>query len=156
MIETIEQGKIHIQQGMSDGVSCPCCGQLVKLYRRTLYHSMAVALCSLYREAQGRTDVYVHIDQLTLNVGGSDFSKLKHWGLIEAYPQELHDDPKTKTAGKWRITDKGCEFAEGRITLPKYALIFNNRCYGMAGDPVTIIDSLKEDFDYPEMMGYLV
>lgn len=158
IIETIEQGINHIRQGMSDGVACPCCGQLVKLYRRTIYWGMAKGLIQLYHLHRAQEGYYHLRDLKTTSKRSvydlSDFSKLKHWGLI--YPCPVNDNPKTKSSGLWHITDKGIEFVEDRLRLPKYAYVFNDTVYDRGGELVGIRDALGEEFDYYELMGYLV
>ena len=156
-IETIEQGKIHVQQGLSDGVTCPCCQQHCQKYDRHLYSDPVAALCRLYRLTGGEPGIFKHMRDIgTPKTGGGDFSKLRHWGLISAAPKELHNNPKTKTSGMWALTEKGRLFVDGAILLPRKCMVFNNHNYGFIGDQISVLDALKEDFDYAKETGKLL
>ena len=152
MIETLEQAKTHVNQGLSDGVVCPCCGQLAKLYRRKIYAAPARALISLYHKNIVSPDYY-HITALDVDLGGSDFSKLKYWGLIEKAP---NDDPEKHSSGLWMITPKGEGYVRDHISVPKYCYVFNNEAFGFSEEKQGIRDALGEKFDYNELMGFLI
>ena len=153
-METLEQAKIHIKQGMSatSGVTCPCCAQLVKLYRRNLYHAPARSLIQLYL-LDSRDPGYYHIRNLKPDLGGSDFSKLKYWGMIL---HAANDDPEKNSSGMWKITEKGRLFVEGKIRVHKYAFVFNDALEDFGGPQISITDALGKKFSYPELMGHLI
>jgi len=75
-----------------------------------------------------------------------------HWGLIEQMPGEREDG--SKRVGWWRLTDRGRAFVRGEITVPKKALIYNNKLFGFEGRQITISDALREPFDYRRLMGW--
>jgi hypothetical protein len=83
-------------------------------------------------------------------VNSRTFTKLQHWHLIEARPNE---DSAKRTSGMWRPTDKGVAFAKGQITIPQHILMYNRKCLGTTGDPVYITDTFKEKFDYSKLMA---
>lgn len=67
------------------------------------------------------------------------FPKLRHWGLIEAGER-----------GEWRPTQRGVDFLEGRITVPKRVYVFNNEKRDESEEQVSARAAL-ESFDYKEM-----
>lgn len=150
---TLHQARQYLHENWEkpEGVSCPCCGQKVKIYKRTINHSIAAMLIKLYKLTRLTND-YVHIKDLYLDGRrGSDFGILKHRGLIT---QKDNDDPKKKTSGYWRLTAKGQRFVEGREVQQKYISLYNNHFYGYSGPYISIVDCLGEYFDYRELMGY--
>lgn len=153
--ETLRAGK---------SASCPVCEQHCKIYRRRITSSMALALvhCArLSREGQ-----WFHAQDLLTNrdaqelVDGRvqvltcDWSKLRHWGLIEPHPHQQRDDGSNR-AGEWRITPTGRAFARGHVTVASHVLIYNGRKLATADDatPIYIGDALGSRFDYRELMG---
>ena len=61
---------------------------------------------------------------------------LRHWGLVEQ-----------KARGLWTITDKGRDFLDGRLKVPKYVLIRGNRVVGYDGEMVSVEDCRKQRFE---------
>ncbi len=156
MIDSLQQAKNDIRQGWEtpDGATCPCCNQKVKLYPRQVYSAPARALINLYLFQGG----YHHIRDLKVDLGGSDFSKLKYWGLIEHAPRDIPilDDPKKRTSGYWAITDKGEDFVENKIRIPFYCYIYNDHKYNESEETKSIVEAIGDEFDYRELMGYLI
>jgi hypothetical protein len=72
---------------------------------------------------------------------------LKHWGLLERAP---NTDPKKKHSGMWRVTPKGLRVMMGE-PIEKYALIYNDTCYGLKG-PMILLKDVRNRFDYSEFI----
>jgi len=53
----------------------------------------------------------------------------------------------------WCITQKGRDFVEGRIQVPKYALIYNSKFLEHEGELVSFKGRLGEGFNYQELMA---
>ena len=64
------------------GTRCPCCGQYVKLYKRSITATMAWTLLRMYRSSL--LD-WVHVPTLLRARGrlSGDHAKLAYWGLIQ-------------------------------------------------------------------------
>jgi len=160
---TIEQAKIFLMSNWEDGVSCPCCKQFVKLYKRKLNSGMAATLIHIYH--QTKTGAHVHVkDSLREHKlrNGHDWTLLDHWGLLESNPDK---------DAEWRITPAGIEFVQNRRIVPKTIGMYNSKMYGYINYkgqlvkrndfrpgidemPMTnIIDSLGDHFDYNELMN---
>lgn len=152
VLKTIEAAKEYLRLNFEDGCKCPCCDQYVKLYKRKIYKSPAKALFGLYKLGRG----FHHFTKIGNSAGFSytgeiGISKLKYWNLIE---EEVNINTKKKNSGNWKITKKGCDFIEGKISIPKYVLIYNTKIQGFDGDMIYISDIL-ENFNYQELMNNL-
>lgn len=137
-------------QVMAKGATCPCCQQFAKRYRRQIYGAMAAGLIVAH-QANGRD--WFHLRTATGYAGG-DHSKLRYWGLIEEEPGMRPDGGR---AGWWRVTPLGVSFVRGRVTVPKYALIYDNRLQRLDSShgEVGIRDVLGTRFNYDELMSDL-
>jgi hypothetical protein len=153
-LETIKEAKDYLHENFKDGCECPCCGQFVRLYKRNIYKSQLEMLFGLYK----LSNEYHHMSAigesagLTYTAGGIGLSKLAYWGLILEKPNI--NNRKKRTSGYWQITQKGRAFIEGKITIPKYVLIYNAKKQGFSGDDISISDII-DDFDYEKLMKEL-
>lgn len=128
--------------------TCPCCNQMVKLYKRSIPAVVAHDLIVLSKAVNN--DEYKHITTFQSKGGGGDFARLETWGLIQAKP---NDSTHRRTSGLWTITQKGRDFVDRKLMVRKYVQIYNNTFYGYDGGMVTIDDCLGEHFDYSELMS---
>lgn len=145
---TIDEAKQVLRDNWTEGIDCPCCGQLVKKYPRKLTSSMAKALISLYNQSSGWGES-VHIKKIK-NVNGGEFAQLKRWGLIT---DEANEDTTKRRSGLWSITSKGVQFIKGEISVPMYCDTYNGKTLGFSKETTTIQQALGNRFDYAEMMG---
>lgn len=91
--------------------------------------------------------------RLGVSATGMSYSILAWWKLLE--PSKENDDPTKKSSGYWRITQKGIDFLEKRITVPKRVHIYDNKCVGFDEEMVDVIKALGKKFDYQELMSDL-
>jgi hypothetical protein len=154
---TLEEAKTWLLERLDDGVSCPCCGQFAKRYKRKLNSSMAHALVLFYRHV-GAQEEYVHVPSIPeLRVsgrpGGGDWAKLALWGLVEEKEEERDDG--SKRAGLWRMTHLGVRFVRNQMRVPRCVFLYDGAVMGF--DPLTTVsieDALGDHFNYRELMGY--
>lgn len=126
---------------------CPCCGRFNKVYARKLHSTIARQLITLYRA--GAHQRYVH----SKKAGGPDFTIAKFWGLIEAKP---NDRPEVKKdSGFWALTDLGVEFVLGRVSVPKYAHLYDDRVLSFSEEKSDIRSCLGNKFSYSDLMGFV-
>lgn len=137
------------------GMTCRACGQLARSYNRKLNSSMAAALCWLTRQSGDGTP---WIDTVSWDVPeyvrrSRELPRLKLWGLAE--PKPVEPGSKKKTSGFWRITDKGRDFALGKVNVPSHARVWLDsvRENGFSEDRISVQDALGRHFDYRELMG---
>lgn len=151
-MNTIQEAKDFLRKSVDDnkGVSCPCCGQLVKVYRRKLTSSMARALIAMYSyQATGPWEA-VHVTNFDLPAfRGGDWAKTRLWGLSEEIPNK---DTKKRTSGYWRLTEKGRQFVRGEISIPSHKIIYNGKMIGESEEKISIKQALGNKFDYQELM----
>lgn len=168
--KTIAEVKEWLAEHFDEGVSCPCCDQLVKRYKRKLNSSMAYVLILMYRwdreyTRNGRPSDYLHVPSFLATTGGinphraaairGDWAKLRHWGLIEEKPGQQREDGSGR-AGFYKITAKGCNFARGFDRVPAHIYLYNQEVQATPDDEkipmVTIQEALAEKFNYLELM----
>jgi hypothetical protein len=136
------------EQARDHGADCPVCKRFTKVYRRSINSGMAYALAMMWSEhGTGWQDKTVTLRGV--GAAARDESLLRYWGLIEEDQRRREDGGR---AGWWRVTETGAEFAVGRRSVPKYALVYDSRCLGVEGPPVTIRDCLRDRFDLEELL----
>ena len=148
-----------IVENRNDGAECPCCGQLAKVYRRSITGSMAYVLILIDRHFQTETD-WLHVPTYlgrvaggTAATRGGDWAKLVHWGLLVEC-DAVRDDGSDR-AGYYKITDLGKQFVRGDVRVPKYVYLYDGArmVRSASEDPVVSIrDALKETFNYDDLM----
>jgi hypothetical protein len=147
---TLKEAKAFLNSNYEKGTQCPCCNQLVKLYKRKLNSGMARTLIELYNCGDRFIHVKNHLREQQLN-NTHDFTLLRYWGLITAPDVESTG----QASGLWKITEKGQKFCRGEIVVNRHVLIVVNRHLGFSDEKTTIQDSLGSRFKYNELMKEL-
>jgi hypothetical protein len=129
------------------GVTCPCCGQFAKIYKRPITSSQAGALILMYR-AYGRE--FGHAPSIVPSYEAAMVALLRYWGLIEESLESREDGGR---AGWWRITPHGRDWIFGQTMVPRYAYIYNAELLDLSGPPTSIRTALGKKFDYEDLMG---
>ena len=148
---TLREAKDKVLQERAKGITCPCCGQLAKMYVRKLNSGMAATLIRMYRFNRLN---YSHVKSFLLDhklKNNHDWTLLKHWGFIEEFPD--NDDPAKKSSGVWRITPTGEMFINREIPAPSHIKLYNNELIGFTGSQTTIVAALGRHFNYQELMS---
>lgn len=151
---TLAQARAYLKQGAtsSDGIGCPCCGRLAKVYKRKLHTEMALFLIGLVKKYKENRD-WVNIRDVIpggdkSSKASSDGAYLVHWRLIEAQPKPQGG----KKQGFYRPTERGIQFAEKKIRVPSHVALFDNKVVGWNDKLVYIDEALGDKFDYQELM----
>jgi len=144
---TLQDARAWLREQRQEGVHCPCCNQLAKIYKRPINSSMATSIIAMYRAARLQ---YQHIPTTTGRNDGEP-GKLRYWGLIEEELEVRRDDGGR--AGWWRVTPKGEQWILGQLLVPKYAYIYDARLLEVDGPPTSIRSALGSKFNYEELMG---
>lgn len=143
--DTIEHSQKWLEENRRDGVDCPSCGEIVKVYRHNIDSAMARTLILMY--AKGGTEYFVHTPSLPGDTHKA--SQLKWWGFVEE-ERVLREDGGR--AGYWRVTPAGEEWINGGV-IAKHALVFNGRCLELLDEKkVTITEALGKKFNFRELM----
>jgi hypothetical protein len=146
---------------LDDGVQCPTCCQHAQRYYRRINSGVArwlIVLVSLSPRHQptwtATRDVIRRAASLKTfgsSLGSGEApSLLPFWGLIETRP---NTDKDKKHSGMWRPTACGYDFVEGKITVPRVAVVYNNTLERLEGEPVSIRQALGKKFSYDELMA---
>jgi hypothetical protein len=159
---TINAARAWVQQvaRTKEGGVCPCCDQMVKVYKRTITSSMAYALILIeryYRTAP--LGQWLHVpdyltDTSTLGppVRGGDWSKLRFWSLIEPKDDEVRDDGSARV-GLYRLTELGRLWALNLTRVAKHAYIYNNALLKLDDSKtLSVVEALGNGFRYDTLM----
>lgn len=156
---TLEEAKQWLRARFEDGAECPCCTQFVKLYKRKLNSSMALAAVYIYKYFQSHQSAeWLHVpsylSRITTGatVRGGDWAKLRYWGLIEDQKGVRTDG--SERVGNYRITNNGKLFVAGDLRVPKHMFLYNGELQKRRDTETTSIEeALGEKFSYSELMG---
>lgn len=135
---------------LGDGVRCPCCTQLARVYPRPLNSAMAATLIFIVKTARKTGERFVHVGKVgpRFALEGKDFALMVHWGLLEA-GDPLDGHP----SGWWAATPSGIAFADRQSKVRRQAWIgLGARFFGFKGPEIGIEDALKSKFDYWELI----
>lgn len=145
---TLDEARDDLTAKLSDGVTCPCCGQFAKAYPRRVTGGAAASLIRVFRE-HGH-DWFRAAGQHGVSALGGEFARMAHWGLIQ---EELTARPDGGRSGWWRVTAKGAQFIRSGLTIPKTVVLYDNHIIRFEGPMVTIRQALGEKFNYAVLMG---
>jgi len=154
---SIKDAKKNVFDNYEEGIECPVCGQYVRRYKRKITSSMAYALILIYWYFKSNPDeTWLHVENHFKKLAISpairgDFPKMRFWKLIERKEGEKEDS--NPNAGYYTITERGKQFAENKIKVPKHAYIFNDNVEEFSDIDISIEDALGNNFDYGEMMS---
>lgn len=151
--DTLEYAKRAVREGMDKGITCPCCGQLAKVYKRGLNANMAMGLLWLVRAFLQECRWYSIGESPTQVQVASEFAKLLHWGLIETAANE---NPSKKASGLYKPTVLGISFAKGWVAVQSHVILYDNNCLGFAGNQIMIQEALGTKFNYAELMAGVI
>jgi hypothetical protein len=145
---TLEETRRWLWTRLADGEHCPCCGQYAKIYPRQITSSMAHKLILLFK-MHGFEWFHLPTSLAKLGIPARDEAFLKFWKLIEEATEKREDGGR---AGWWRVTGPGKLFISNILTVPRYAMVYDNHLLHYQGDNISIKDALKKKFDYEELM----
>lgn len=140
-----------------DGAICPCCDQVVRVYKRGISSSSArwlIWLCKVFDEMVLKSPEMpvseIWIDVRESPVRGGDYAKLRHWGLIQQKPRDI--STVSKDSGLWQPTGKGVRFAGGQERIPRFCHIFNGAPLQFSEETISIGDIVGTKFSYEDLM----
>ncbi len=139
--------KTKLRKDAEVGTTCPLCHGHVQIYRRKVNAGMARSLIAMY-QVGGKS--WVHLPS-QIGARSREEGKLAYWGLVE---EEKIRRPDGGRPGYWRVTDRGEAFVRCRISIPKYAVVYNGKV--LEFDQTQMIDireAIGTKFDYTELMA---
>lgn len=163
---TLGEARQFVEDGRDVGVDCPCCGHPCRVYPRVLNATTVRSLCWIVRAAQGESvqisdgaharlplvDGFVDVPKFgpAWLVRSNQHSALRWWRLAEHAPNE---DKRKRDSGKWRPTELGVAFAEGRALVPRRVFHYRGEVEGYGEEMTSIVEALGENFDYSAVMA---
>lgn len=158
MNPSLAEASKWVSDNSPDGVICPCCEQVAKIYRRKLNRAMAYALICVYRLRDEVDDGgWLDIPKLLSKHGlmavmrSREYQKLCYWSLLESKDEKRGDGGKV---GKYRLTDTGVLFVSNKLALPRHVLLYNGAVIETdASHKITIREALGDKFNYEELMS---
>ena len=94
---TLAEAQAYINQHKTEGVTCPCCMQLYKVWRKKPISTAVAALCRLV-SLQEHNNQYYHLDDFNVVPKDRNFNQLINWGLMVPHKD---DDKKKRSSGFW-------------------------------------------------------
>jgi hypothetical protein len=153
---TIEDAKKFIGRNKFDGCKCPCCGRIVKAYKKKLHRGIGGALSILYY-ATGEAWKFVHVDDLTKlsksYTTPTNLAAAKYWGLTTPKSINLSNnisDEEGRDSGYWCLTDLGVNFVQNKVTIRKHKYVLLDSVVKSGGDEVLFTDIMFENFSLAE------
>lgn len=140
----------EIRSKCEKGVYCPYCGQWARKYRKSLSSPIARFILKLYHAQQTHDRPYTTRELYPRdNKASTEGVLARHWGLIEVLDGT---NSGGAPAGSYRLTDKGRQFALGRLFLPSHVYLYNGELLGMDGPMRDIHTALGKKWSYQELM----
>ncbi len=135
--ETLASARAAVVAGREKGIVCPCCDQLVKVYKRKLNAQMASAAVWL-SQFDGYVPIHTAPPKILLN---REYSRLALWWIAEAQPGKNHVGARR---GMWRLTDLGRSFVKAGARVPAYMMVLNG----------AVVDASRETISIDEVEGF--
>jgi hypothetical protein len=136
------------------GGHCPVCERWGMVYARTLNRTMVKSLIWLCQEYVRKGSAWIDVPNTAPRfvIRSNQLPVLTSWGLVERCPKDSKEGG-AKHSGLWRPTEKGYQFYDRKIKVPKKAIAYNNKIEGFSKEEVYIDECFKTFFDYNEAMG---
>jgi hypothetical protein len=146
--DTLEEAIAAIANGLYDGIPCPACHQLCKVYNRGLGPRHAAWLIDLVKTYLNRAPgSWVHIDDIRTQKNG-DYGRVAQWGLAERKPRQKGEP----CSGLWRPTRLGIEFVYGIVAVPAQLKVVDNVVKERSSRLISISGALGNSFSYEWLM----
>jgi hypothetical protein len=131
------------------GGHCPVCDRWGKIYPRNINKTMCSSLIWLAHFPHG-TWVDVPMTGPKWLVRSNQLPTLRWWNLVERKSND--EETRSKFSGMWRVTSRGRDFLDRKITIPKKVFTYNGEPVGFSVEQVTI-DDCAGDFVYSDVMS---
>lgn len=152
--KTLNEAKQFLRENINNGVDCPCCGQMVKLYKRKLTSTMVFCLIQ-FKKHMDRNGNEFHryisiLDQMKLTPSQrSDWQKLVYFKLIEPETTERGN----VRSGFYRMTQIGIDFVNHKTRVPEFVNVYDGKVFGFSENKINISKALDQKFNYLELMS---
>jgi hypothetical protein len=135
---------------------CSLCKQSVHINKDKQTDSSTINLLNLYylTKTYPTTEYFKSSQFCKGRNGAGRFAALRHHNIIEEAKanNDNTNEGQKKNSGMWKLTDKGIQYCEGKVKIPKYILTYNRQFIGTDGELMGVEEFLKEPFHYKETM----
>lgn len=154
---TLKRARRYVRKNIKKGCRCPCCGKYTKEYSRPLNYPMAHVLILMHDYAlkNGKRN-WLNVENYLKTFPNlypklrGDFPKLRYWKLIRMKLGK--DSDGNPRQGLYRITKKGADFVEGKISVPKRVFTFDAKVTRFSKtETVTLEEALGIHFNYSDL-----
>ena len=150
-MRTLAEARSDFQKVIrEDGGNCPCCRRWGKINGYQINSTQVRGMIWMLKNF--RKNAWVDLGKAPKWVLRSkSMATLHHWDLLEAKPKGKDEDKRA--SGLWRLTSHGHDFIRRRITMPKYAFVFDNKLIKHSKEQVDAVQALGKKFSYEELMN---
>lgn len=139
---TVQQAREFVGERLEEGVRCPCCGQHAERYRRRVSAAMVKTMGRMLVAGESAPTGMVHLPDIKQE--SRDVATCAYFDLIQ------REGGSAGRTGYWRVTDLGRRFLEGKVSVPKYAFVYNGEVRGFSDEAVTV-DGVAPKFSMTEI-----
>lgn len=149
-MKSLEQARQEYRDVLkNNGGKCPCCRRWGKINGYQINSTQVRGMIWMLKNF--RRDEWVDLGKAPRWVLRSkSLATLHHWDLLETKKKAGED---TRGSGLWRLTQLGRDFIYCRVTMPKYAFVFNNRLEKFSREQTDAVQALGKKFSYDELMN---
>lgn len=115
--------KREIGRALSDGywTRCPLTGKAIRIYRHGLHASQVGTLRRLRSRSDRLKQTYIPLEVFSGYRDGN-LAKMVHWGLVKPLDKSAAFEGE-KVDGMWRITQRGRDWLDGKIRVPRQVAV---------------------------------
>lgn len=130
---SLNSARQAVKVGREKGVVCPCCDQLVKVYKRRINLQMARAALWMSRTPTGH---YADMTKAPADIiRNREYSRLALWELAEAERGRNHAGSRK---GRWRLTEGGKLFVDNVLRVPEHVMVLNGKVIDVSRETIHI------------------
>lgn len=125
---------------------CPLTGKMIRIWRHGLHQSQVNTLRRLRDRSDRLRQTYIPLEVFSGHRDGN-LAKMVHWQLVEPLKPATALEGE-KINGMWRITQRGRDWLDGKIRVPRQVAILLGKRIGYvdAKDLITV-DQVQAVFD---------
>lgn len=141
-----------------DGILCPVCGKLSKIYERPMLPAAArflIELVKLDQRYQGNK--WIKYDEC--GYSARDYSHVEYFQLAQREPSDNRmgfTESNKGASGRWKPTSAGKLFVFGRNKVPRSLILYNSKVLGFSKTTISIQEAIGKGYNYGDLMKGVV
>lgn len=136
------------------GTICPCCDGIAKVYKRSFTKTLARILRVMHFWDIKSPGSWHHVKNEWPGprpMFNPEYARMVDLGLIEENREGREDGNPNN--GFHRITQKGKDFCNGKVTIPKYVYCYKGKVIDESNARITFADAWGTPFNYQEIFN---